>query len=405
VSPGPGDRDRSTGAHVPPARRSRALLVLLAVCAALVVHGSLYPYRFEAPQSLGDALGELVDRGQWWTSRGDVLGNIVLFIPLGALAQWVLEVWKAPRAAALLTMLAGGAIALGLQVAQLFVPERDAELADVLWNAVGLALGVAAAMLTPAARLGLAGQPVGRTGEESARLRLAATLAVLWLALHWWPFVPTLDWQQLKGTLDAWRLGSYASPGAVIGAALGVAVIAHLMRPLANRRTLLLALCAAALAGRLLSVWQWLTLSLLVGMAVGLLVAELAARASDELSGRLLFWGALLWFVLEALRPYRFVPYARPFHWLPFEAMLHGSMLANLLALCWNLFWLGAVVSLAAAWSRSVGCVTLLLTIGVALVELIQTRLPGRVADITPALLPALWWLVTRAAMPTHHRR
>jgi VanZ family protein len=396
------DGPRAADGELPAGGSPRARALLLLVCAALVVHGSLYPYHFIEPESFQDALAQLLARRRWWTSRGDVLGNVVLFVPLGVLGQWVAQLWVRRRSAATLVLLAGTATAFGLQVAQLYVPERDAELADVLWNAVGLWLGITAALLTPAARLGLAGRPLGRTTAESARLRLAAALTVLWLSLNWWPFVPTLDWAHVKSVLKGVVAGSHGSLASLTGAALGVMVISHLLRPLHNRRRVLWSLCATALLGRLITSGQWMSLSLLLGVLGGVVAAEAAWRAGEAKTGRVLFWAAVMWFALDALRPYQLAQEPHDVHWLPFEALLHGSMLSNLLSLCWNLFWIGAAVSLAAGSARPLGRVTVGISVGVAGLELIQTHLPGRVADITPALLPTLWWLVVRAVLPRH---
>ena len=374
--------------------------MLLLVCAALVVHGSLYPYHFVEPESPRDALAQLLAGRRWWTGRGDVLGNVVLFMPLGALGQWVLQLWFRPRAAAVLLLPAGAAVAFALQVVQLYVPERDAELADVLWNVVGLSLGLIAALLTPAARLGPSGLPPGRSVAESVQLRLAAALAVLWLSLNWWPFVPTLDWAHLKSALRGVLAGPQGSFNSLSGAALAVLVIGHLLRALPHRRRVLCVLCIAAVLGRLFTVGQWLPASLLLGIIGGLLVAEAAWRVGEPRAGRLLFWAVVLWFALDALRPFQLAAQPHPMHWQPFKAMLHGSMLSNLLSLCWNLFWIGAAVSLAAGSERPLTPVTLAIAAGVAALELAQTHLPGRVADVTPALLPALWWLVVRAVVP-----
>jgi VanZ family protein len=394
------DGPRAADGEWPAGGSPRARALLLLVCAALVVHGSLYPYHFIEPESLPDALVQLLSRRRWWTSRGDVLGNVVLFVPLGALGQWVLQLWLRPAPAMLLVLLAGTATAFGLQVAQLYVPERDAELADVLWNVVGLSLGGAAALLTPAARVGLAGRPLGRTTADSAQLRLAATLAVLWLSLNWWPFVPTLDWAHVKTALRGLVAGPPGSLMSLTGAALGVLVIGHLLRSLTNRRCVLGSLCATALLGRVLTTGQWLSLSLLLGVLGGVLAAEAAWRSDDAKTRRALFWGVVMWFALDSLRPYRLTPEPHEVHWLPFEALLQGSMLSNLLSLCWNLFWIGAAVSLAAGSARQLIHVTLAISAGVAGLELIQSHLPGRVADITLALLPVLWWLVVRAVLP-----
>jgi VanZ family protein len=81
-------------------------------------------------------------------------------------------------------------------------------------------------------------------------------------------------------------------------------------------------------------------------------------------------------------------------------ALLEGSLIVNTAALAWNLFWLGAVMLLARQVGARAGALALALGLWALLLEAAQTWLPGRVADITPALLPALWWMMLRALGP-----
>lgn len=394
--------DRARAGEGAPAAHAalRARVLLLLVSIGLVVHGSLYPWYFELPASVAEALRDLLGRRRWWTRWDDVIGNVVLFLPLGAMGLWLARAWTARGRAVVAVLASGVALALGLQLLQLFVPSRDAELTDVLWNGVGLVSGLGLALLTPAAQVGLAGPPAGRTAEQSAQLGLAAMLAVLWLVLHWWPFVPAISLAAVKGALLAvWTTPRWSSP-MVLEAALGVLVIAELTRPLSRRVRLMLALCTLSIAGRLFNVQAVLPPSWGLGLGGGLALAVLAWRAPASTMRRLLFWAVVLWFVADGLRPYRLAPSAREFEWLPFAALLHGSMLGNLLGLCWNLFWLGAAVSLGGPGRGASGRSTLALMLGVAVLEGLQTRLPGRHPDITPALLPALWWLASHAVLP-----
>ena len=73
--------------------------------------------------------------------------------------------------------------------------------------------------------------------------------------------------------------------------------------------------------------------------------------------------------------------------------MLKGSLRANTLALAWQLFWLGAVIVLLYGIGVRAVAGALALSVWALLLELLQMWLPGRVADITPALLPWLWCL------------
>src|ERR1700681_4620830 len=117
------------------------------VVVVLVAYGSLFPFHFVAPTDVQRALEMLLADRRLWTSLSDVLGNIALFVPLGATGVW----WGATRTsrgyAALWTVLAGLAFAFLLQVGQIFVPERSAAMADVFWNAVGTVIGAAIALI------------------------------------------------------------------------------------------------------------------------------------------------------------------------------------------------------------------------------------------------------------------
>ena len=68
-------------------------------------------------------------------------------------------------------------------------------------------------------------------------------------------------------------------------------------------------------------------------------------------------------------------------------------MSANTLALTWQLFWLGIVLTSLHGIGARASALAFALSLWTLLLELLQTLLPGRVADITPTLLPWLWWL------------
>ena len=66
----------------------------------------------------------------------DVLGNVMLFAPLGAALAWTgRRVWRAT--------LIGAVLSITIETAQLVVPGRYATLSDVLTNTAGAALGAA----------------------------------------------------------------------------------------------------------------------------------------------------------------------------------------------------------------------------------------------------------------------
>jgi VanZ family protein len=265
------------------------------------------------------------------------------------------------------------------------VPERDAAMSDVLWNTVGLLLGLVAAFV--GARL-----PVASLG--ATRLRAPLATAALWLAMQWWPMVPRIDWQQIKEALKPLLLHPTWSTFSATEAALGLALAGLMLRDLRRRSSALLALLVLAALGTLLMVNGALTLSRTVGWLLGAALAagwwRLAPRAGAWLGAAV----ALLWFSVDELRPFQIGNSIGNFYWLPFAALLQGSLVANSLALAWHTFWLSMVMLLAHQQGGRIVVVATALSAWALLLELLQMTLPGRVADITPALLP---WILLLA--------
>ncbi len=368
----------------------RATVWLAWIVFALVVHGSLYPWRFARPRSLAAAWDDMVQQPSLWTSLGDVVGNVVLFVPVGMLG-WALVRRRIGWRRTLLVLALGTAFAFVLQVAQLFIPYRSAALSDVVWNALGLLIGMA---------LVAGGSRIHPHWLDRTSVRAPLAMTLLWLMLQWWPMVPRLDWQQIKNALKPLLLTPRWSILSAIEAALALLVLAMVMRPLRARAALLLALVVAGALGKLLMVHQALTLSRVVGWSVGLIGAWLLWRVPPRAAAWSIAAAALAWFTLDELRPFEFGDALGEFHWLPFAALLQGSLVANTWALTWHLFWLGTVMLLTTAQGVRPAPVALGLSLWALLLELLQILLRGRVADVTPLLLPWLWLLALPLLQP-----
>lgn len=131
----------------PPGTRKRRVTQWLALVCVVVALGTLYPWRFAMPASFSAAWHHATHRPSLWTGTRDVIVNLALFVPIGALGFDLLRAsrWSLPSRAALV-LGAGFVFAFALQVGQIFVPRRDAAWSDVVWNTAGLVAGVLIAM-------------------------------------------------------------------------------------------------------------------------------------------------------------------------------------------------------------------------------------------------------------------
>jgi hypothetical protein len=72
----------------------------------------------------------------------DILLNITAFVPLGFLFYAYFSLGRSPAFSALVTVLAGFAISLGMEVGQSFLPDRVSDLVDIVTNTLGTVAGV-----------------------------------------------------------------------------------------------------------------------------------------------------------------------------------------------------------------------------------------------------------------------
>ncbi|MBL8319270.1 MAG: VanZ family protein [Burkholderiaceae bacterium] len=362
--------------------------VLLAVCLLLVLHGSLYPWRFDPSVRLAQGWTTMWAQADVWTSLGDVAGNLVLFVPVGWLA---LRAWPRRQPVGPMSWLAiwlvGVAYAMALQVLQIWVPQRTPSVSDALWNAMGMALGQLAAGAATRLRPHAADRAVD--GATPAGL-----MALLWLAIEWWPFVPTIDWQHMKNALKPLLLSPQWHALSFVAVALGVVVLAQIGRAWPHRALLLTGMVTAAALGKLFLRGQSISLPHAMGWLAGLgLAGAVVWRVDGRRAAALVLCLAFGIFTFDELRPFAWTELPTRFSWIPFVSSLRGSMVANTLALCWQLFWLGAVMLAGRALGWRPGVLALALAGWAFVLEWQQAWLPGRVADITPAVLPLLWWL------------
>ncbi len=359
---------------------------LFALTIAGIAYGSLYPFEFDFGAVPREQLIEALFR-DWQADSGfgDVLANLVLFLPFG-LFGWL--AFAARRPLMRWSLVWGGAVllAFGLQVLQLWLPNRVPELADGVLNLIGTGFGIGLAAL-PWQRLG------GYYGKGTEpRALLPALLLGCWLAYIWFPYVPTLDWYTIKQGLKPLLVEPQFEWISLLRHTVAWLVFAALWRECRFRTAGLVAVAIGAIALQGFIAANAVELDDVLGAILGLLIWN-AVRPGRNPFGPILFLLIVL-VLVQGLWPFEWQ--RSTFHWVPFRGFLEGSMLLNFLSLLTKLYFYGALVWLVHRVTRG-SPLALVVPVAVTLfVEVAQTRVGGHTAEIADPLLCVLIWSVLR---------
>jgi VanZ family protein len=305
--------------------RSRVALFLLATVA--VTYGSLYPFDFSRPAPAEGVLGRLIESLAHAPSRGDVLANLVLYLPIGFF--WSRLIPDRPGWLRLVSGAAiGTAMSAAIEFAQLFDVGRDASLWDVALNAISALFGGLAAVVLPDG-----GQPRGPSFRATDPL--AIMIAVCWIGYRLCPFVPTIDWKQLKAALEPLLHASVLPLADTIRHAiawLAFAMLAEVNRDTLGSRALLWLSVTSVLLAKPWMVGRLITPHEVAGAAVAVVLWTLFSAA---IARRPLLIGALT--VAMML-------YDRTLGGLPYDDLPDGPISAGVATMLQKLFWCGAVL-------------------------------------------------------------
>ena len=349
----------------------------------LIAYGSIFPFDFQSPAAGTAPWRVLIDSATTLSHRGDIIGNIALFLPLGFVG--VFGGHPSPLAIRLGKLLAISiGLSVGLQLVQIYLPSRDANLQDALWNLLGTAIGAVAAI------------PLVGQSRLARRISPFATIPLLiiasWLCYRLFPFIPSLDWQQFKDSIkplvlkpDLTFVGVYHD---TIAWCLVIGLWASLQfRYLTERYVLLL--IPAVFAAEIVIVMNRLSLSNVVGAIGGVLLWWILCK-------RLTHWPILLAvlltgvLVVQGLAPFELRPHAAPFHWIPFYGFLGGSMLINTAVVFEKFFLYGGLIWLLDRSGLALPKAAALVVIVMGVIEYAQTHFSAHTPEITDPVLVIL---------------
>ncbi len=350
--------------------------------AAIAAYGSIYPFDFQF-QTLDPAVWQaFIDTCCRETSRGDILGNVVLFLPFGYLGILAAGPNRGVIRQFVFVCIVGVIFAFLLQVAQLYLPSRDENLQDVIWNLLGIIVG---------AVLGIPSRHfIRRAAEQASGLQLVPWILIgSWMAYRLIPFVPSIDFQSIKDSVKPLLEIGNLSLSSVAYTAVAWLVVGYLMDlGLRGKRLgrLLPLLVFGTFGLEILIVFNVLTPSNVAGGIIAIILhwALFSRLRKVELPLLLCLLVSLAW---NDLAPFilRIDPIA--FNWLPFQGFLGGSMFVNAQSAAEKVFAYGSIVYLLLRMGAGGWISLLAATAWVAGVEFAQTYVVNHTPEITDPLL------------------
>lgn len=358
----------------------------------LITYGSIYPANFQMHLFDSASLAIFLKSCCGAPHSGDVLANFLLFVPFGFFGILAAHRTIVGISWAAYVCILGTLLALVLQLVQIYLPSRDANLQDVVWNFIGIFGGVLLGLSVKNHFL----QP---TRLSSYFLLVPWVLIIAWLTYRLIPFVPAMDFQSVKDSLKPLYLNPELIPKNIFHDTVAWCLIAYFLR--AGRRfssydIYLPQLILLTFFLEILIITNVVSASNVVGAVLAIILWRGVLRRIPQCENVLvLLLFSMLIFV--GLAPFTQYPEAVTFNWLPFHGFLGGSMYINSQAACEKVFLYGSLVYLL--WKGGFGTLQsiLIAVMGVAMIEFAQTRFIGHTPEITDPILVILIALTLHA--------
>jgi len=381
------------GSFEPPANQKRALgaagLVqrygLMLIVAGAIVYGSLYPFVFSDAGSFGADIAHLA--GTWKQpplSRGDLLANILLYMPLGLAIALALAPGRANFRALVMAGIGGAILSLAIELSQFFEASRVSVLSDFYLNVAGTLAGAALARTSGIGWTKVSWPP----GSAAAFARL---LLLAWLGWRLYPYVPTIDlhkyWHSVRPLLTP-----HVTPYEILRYTVywWSAIFLFQTGLGTKRMPLLFPAVLCFFAAKIVIIGLVVTPSELLGAGLAVFLGQPILKRHAAIGVPCLAALLLLTIIASRVLPWQFSGSQKAFQWIPFYSVLHGSLQVNAIAFAEKFTLYGAaLLMLVTAGMR--------LTIAVALeclilfaTSLLQTFMVERSAEITDVILAML---------------
>ena len=360
---------------------------VLVIVIAVIVYGSLYPWDFHSTQLAASPLWVLIH--SWPTSVDrflfrDIAVNVLIYLPVGVFGFLALRQNVRSAFAATATVLIALALSSSIEMIQLVDDARVCSASDVVCNVCGTVLGVALGSLYQQwLKRFLARLETAQFLHPSGAVLLFYT----GLAYQVFPLFPALSRTKLAEKFRFLLADVSISPLEIFTYFVEWLIVAQLLESVlgAKRTRRLYPLLLLILPAKLFIAGRTVTWAELAGAVLAYICSYLLSgyQWRTALAAGLI----VLLLLVRGLAPHHWSSVANPFSWIPFSGFLAADREFGMLTFLRKCFWYGSAIWFlrAAGWRLARAAVAVALLLGA--IEVIQTHLPGRVAEITDPLL------------------
>ena len=348
----------------------------------VIIYGSLFPFNFQSFVWPEEGVRILLSTSFFGSRMGDLIGNIVLFIPFGFAGTILISRNNLSRLYILYLYLFGVILAVALQFLQTYLPSRVPALYDALWNYAGIFLGSMLARFM--------GRRFPNMIHAEDKLALLALL-LSWIAFLLTPFIFSFDMEILKDNISTHLdVNEHRITNILFYLGIWIAFKKLIDELLPNNKNILVSLELIVVITLIAKVFVYRDLiepELLSGaiLAIILIRSGLFKVISPYKVSAALLVPIMLY---NSLYPFEFFdnPY-KEFVWLPFGELFSDDILSTIRTVLYKTFAYGCIVWTLYKSFPNANWVSYFCVLYACLIEYLQHLTAFRVGGFTEPLM------------------
>ncbi len=357
-----------------------------------IIYGSLFPFEFKLsniPIEVHNLKSFLLCNYCFKTSIGDIVTNLFLFVPFGFLGVRSMRSPFKPLYYTFVITLICIPIAHGVQLAQFFVKGRVPSLMDSICNIIGCFLAGLFGSISKFRFI------FGKRGQELWK-SLPLLIMICWILYNLVPFIPTLDFGEIKNSLKPLLLHPQFDFLNTIKNTIGWLIFYYMYKQYKDKNLELKNLSIIIIIILISKIFIERTVLRVADVLGGFLSLLLLKILKEKVQNpRILFSIILFYLTIEGLWPFDFSLAQRTnFNIIPFYGYLTGSLFVTAHMMFQKAFFYASLIWILeqcnVRWSRA----TIFCVLWAATIEIAQIWFASHTPETTDPLLMfliALW--------------